>query len=358
MNRIESAFFNALQHYIAGQPLSEELFDLTTEEWRDLHKLSRNQGVLALVFDTLKDISSRIPAPIRLQWAYGAIQIEERSEKQWYLAKEISEEFRKHNIQPVVLKGFAFSKYYLTPKHRECGDFDCYLMGAFEQGNKIAEKLGAHVRFDDYKHSHINYKGLMVENHKFCTAIRGPKVNKQFEIYLQQLLRAKDGGLTPLNDSSIYAPSPTFNALFLIRHTMVHFLYEGIKIRHILDWACFIKSEKDNIDWDTVWYWCKVLHLGNFVNLLNAAVNKYIGIDLDGDVGQNNSNVERFMRSILYDDTAVYNNKYSSIWHQRYAIVKNMITSRWKFSEVYEKSLVLELLKSAIYAIFEKHPQL
>ena len=34
MNRIESAFFNALQHAIAGKPLTEALFTaLTAEEW-------------------------------------------------------------------------------------------------------------------------------------------------------------------------------------------------------------------------------------------------------------------------------------------------------------------------------------
>ncbi len=359
MNRIESAFFNALQHSIAGLPLSEELFvGLTADEWRSLHKLSRNQGVLALVFDALKDINNLIPAPIKLQWAYGAIQIEDRSDKQWHLADEIGREFCKHNIKPVVLKGFALSKYYPNPKHRECGDFDCFLPGGFELGNRIAEQLGAHVRFDDYKHSHINYKGLMIENHKFCTAIRGPKINKQFEIYLQQLLQSENGGLTQLNNSSIYTPSPTFNALFLIRHSMVHFLYEGIKIRHILDWACLIKSEKKNIDWDIVWHWCDLLHLGNFLDLLNATVGKYIGIDIECRHAQSAANIDKFMQGVLYDDTAVYNNAYATIWHQRYAIAKNMVTTRWKFSDVYKKSLILELLKTAMYALFEKHPKL
>ena len=359
MDRIKSAFFIALQHSIAGHPLSEELFvGLTTDEWRDLHKLSRNQGVLALVFDALKDLGSQIPAPIKLQWAYGAIQIEDRSDKQWRLADEIGQEFCKRGIKPVVLKGFAISKYYPNPKHRECGDFDCFLMGEFEQGNKIAEQLGADVRFDDYKHSHINYKGLMIENHKFCTAIRGAKINKQFERYLQQLLHSENEGLTKLNNSSLFAPSPTFNALFLLRHTMVHFLYEGIKIRHILDWACLIKSEKDNINWDIVRHWCNLLDLEKFLDLLNATVSKYIGINIDSQHTQNDEHIDRFMHGILYDDMAVYNKSYPTIWHQRYAIAKNMIATRWKFSEVYKKSLTLELLKTTMYALFEKHPKL
>ena len=360
MNRIELAFFNALQHTIASKPLMKELFaSLTVAEWVELHKISRNQGVLALVFDALKDVHADIPSKLKLQWAFGAMQIEEKSDKQWHLANELCAEYGKRGVNTIVLKGFALSRYYPNPKHRECGDFDCFLLGEFEQGNRIAEQLGAKVRFDDYKHSHIHYKGLMIENHKFCTSIRGPKINKQFEVFLQGLLTKENCGGELLNSSSIRIPSPTFNALFLIKHTMVHFLYEGIKIRHLLDWACLIKAEGENIDWTVVDQWCKQLHLNNFVSLMNATVCQYIGLKLSCVVKPvDNRNVDRFVRSMLYDDTAVYNNTHSSIWHQRCAIVKNMVASRWKFSEVYKKSLMLELLKSSWYAVFEKQPQL
>lgn len=360
MNRIESAFFNALQHAITGKPLARELFvALTIDEWGALYKLSRNQGVLALVFDALKDVSAEMPPQMRIQWAFGTMQVEERSDKQWYLANELCREYGKNGIRTVVLKGFALSCYYPNPKHRECGDFDCFLLGDFEQGDRVAEELGATVRFDDYKHSHINYKGLMIENHKFCTAIRGPKLNKEFEKFLQQLLIDDSFGIKPLNDSSIYIPSPTFSALFLIKHTMVHFLYEGIKIRHLLDWACLLKGEGESIDWEVVNHWCKRLHLDKFVEMMNATVNQYIGLALPC-MGEsfNYSNVDRFVRSVLYDDTAVYNTTHASIWHQRYAIVKNMMSSRWKFSKVYNKSLMLELFKSSWYAMFDKQPKL
>ena len=360
MNRIESAFFNALQHAISERALDRELFsNLSVEEWGKLYKLSRSQGVLALVFDALKELSADMPHSLKLQWAFGAMQIEDKIEKQWQLADELCDEYSKHGIRTVVLKGFALSQYYPNPSHRECGDFDCFLMGDFEQGDRVAEQLGATVRFDDYKHSHINYKGLMIENHKFCTSVRGPKLNKEFEKFLQQLLLKDDCGIKPLNDSAMYIPSPTFNTLFLIKHTMVHFLYEGIKMRHLLDWACLIKGEGENIDWAVVNHWCKRLSLDNFVALMNATVNRYLGLKLPCmGTAFDYSNVDRFVNELLYDDTAVYNNTYASIWHQRYAIVKNMVASRWKFSKIYKKSLVLELLKSSLYAIFEKQPKL
>lgn len=54
-------------------------------------------------------------------------------------------------------------------------------MGQYEFGNLLAERWGASVKRDFYKHSHIRYKGLVVENHQFCTAIRGSRRAKDFE---------------------------------------------------------------------------------------------------------------------------------------------------------------------------------
>ena len=359
MNRIEVAFFNALEHTLTEKPLNRDLYmDLRGDEWIGLYKLSRNQGVLAIVLNALEAVVDAIPTKIRLQWAFATMQIEERNEKQWYLANELCNEYRKSGIKTVVLKGFALSRYYPNPNYRECGDFDCYLMGDFERGDRIAEQLGAKVRFDDYKHSHINYKGLMIENHKFCSPIRGPKINKRFEREIQQLLDEK-GGLTLMDGGAIYAPSPTFNTIFLIKHSMVHFLYEGIKVRHILDWICLVKHEEKNIDWSFINYWCRLLNLATFVDLMNAMANRYFGLELSYiGVAPDDKLVDRFASSLLYDDTSVYNNTYPSIWHQRYAIARNMIATRWKFSEVYKKSLILELFKTAMYALFEKHPKL
>lgn len=359
MSRIESAFFAALKHTIAEKPLNREVFlNLSIGEWESLYNLSRNQGVLAIVFNALGEVVDAIPTKIRLQWAFATMQIEDRNEKQWCLANEVCNGYSKSGIRTVVLKGFALSRYYPKPNHRECGDFDCYLMGDFERGNQIAKALGAKVHFDDYKHSHINYKGLMIENHKFCSPIRGPKINKQFERDIQRLLN-EEGGLIPLNDSTMYSPSPTFNALFLIKHSMVHFLYEGIKIRHILDWLCLIQSEGKNIDWSYVNHWCKLLHLSTFVDLMNAMANRYLGLELPYmKISPNDKEVGRFVYSILYDDNSVYNNTYPTVWHQRCAIMKNMVANRWKFRDVYKKSLILELMKSSLYAVFEKHPKL
>lgn len=359
-----STFFALLRLAVGTDQVGS--MQLEGVSWQRVYALARKHGVLAVAFDGLtklfeqnKEFAKSFPQSLKLQWINAAFHIEHRYDYSKAVCTELVDKWAEQGIKTLCLKGLAFSTYYPVPNHRECGDFDCYLMGDFEQGNRIAEQLGAKVRFDDYKHSHISYKGLMIENHKFCTSVRGPKINKQFEVFLQELLKREDFGIRQIGNSTIYTPSPTFNALFLIKHSMVHFLYEGIKIRHLLDWAYLIKGDGENIDWGIVNEWCKKLHLNNFVDLMNATLSRYFGLELPCmRYPLDYSNVDRFVQSLLYEDTAVYNISHASIWHQRYAIVKNMIDSRWKFSKVYKKSLILELFKSSWYAIFEKHPKL
>lgn len=63
----------------------------------------------------------------------------------------------------------AFAQYYPNPLHRECGDLDCYMMGKKEVGDKITVELGGAMEEAGYKHSHLTYKGLTIENHLFFT---------------------------------------------------------------------------------------------------------------------------------------------------------------------------------------------
>lgn len=355
---LEKLFFNTLQHSISKAPLLDsEFIALSDQEWKTLYSLSAKQGVRAIVFDALDGVKSSIPKAIKIQWALGAEQIEKRYLRQERLANEISDIFSQSGIHTIALKGLAISRYYPIPQHRECGDFDCFLFERFADGNKIAELLGAEVRFDDYKHSHITYKGMMIENHKYCTPIRGCHINKDFEKYLQSQLAS-----TPfeyLKGSSIISPSPTFNALFLARHSLTHFLYEGINVRHIVDWACLLKHEQDNILWEEFYRWCELMNMKRFVNLMNSFACRHIGIEISNpQIQLRDKELGKFVDNMLYDTNSVYNRPNLSLWQQRWTIAKNMLSNYWKFSKIYKKSLLVELTKSGFALLFEKNPKL
>ena len=47
---------------------------------------------------------------------------------------------------------------------------------------------------------------------------------------------------------NIAVPPATFNAIYLLRHAAVHYQKEGIAVRHLCDWACFLERHGHEID--------------------------------------------------------------------------------------------------------------
>ena len=330
--------------------------------WQSVYALARKQGVLAVAFDGLvkifeqdKEFAKTFPLALKLQWINAVLNIEKRYEKSQKLSTELVDKWAEQGVESVCLKGLALSQYYPVPNHRECGDLDCFLMGDYERGNVIAEEQGAKVERDFYKHSHIDYKGLMVENHQFCTAIRGSKLNKERERYLQELLVADNSQY--IGETQLISPCCDFNALFVTIHGFGHFLTEGIRLRHILDWAMLVKAEQENINWDKLYDWCNKSGYTRYLNALNAITVDYFGIALCDKAIVDRDFVEQIMRDTLYDGVSVFNQNYSK-WRARFAIIKSYINSLWKYHKVYRRSAIVELLRMACGFIFERNPKL
>ena len=335
--------------------------------WKFIFKMSAEHGILAIVFDGLEylinngliDEAMQPSRSTKMQWALNVMKIENVYGMQYHLANELVDVYANEGIKTVVLKGIALAELYPKSNHRPCGDLDCFLMGEFVKGNTIAHNLGAHVDLNHYKHSHILYKGFEIENHQFCTAIRGSKKAKKFESYLQHLLM--DEELISINKGNLLAPCPLFNALFLTIHSWNHFLTEGIKLRHISDWAILMANHVNDIDWEEFKNKIQIRDkkMLSFAECISIISHKYFGSPLP--VIFANSNMpdleEKLINSILYDNDTIFNKHYSK-WKTKYMLVKNALLSNWKYQSFSEDSSLLHTLRSILGFFFERNPKL
>lgn len=258
------------------------LFD-KTPDWKKIYKESSRQGVLAIAYDGLDRLIREgvIPAEkqpsrtMKLQWACNVMQIEQRYARQRHTAGELAEAYGREGIRTVVLKGIAVAQYYPREDHRPCGDLDCFLMGDYERGNRIAEELGAEIEDGGYKHSHIDYKHLTVENHQFLTSFDATNHGRRVEKELQRILTA-GGEPTPIGATRLLAPNATFTALFLLKHAQNHFLDEGLSLRHLLDWLLFL-HEGPKVDWRGLEDRMEWMHLRAFAGVMTAWCARYFG---------------------------------------------------------------------------------
>lgn len=355
MVRLSNTLFAVLRTALWGESLAHETFTyFSKEDWRLFNKLSAKQGVLAIVYDVISQLPAECQPPrdIKLQWALSVEAVEQRYQKQFSGAKQLCDLWSLEGVQTVVMKGFSLSKYYPIPSHRECGDFDCYLLdGKYEAGNIIAERHGAKVNREWYKHSQIFYRGMMVENHNLLVTTREGKSAKELNAILIEKLQ---GELRPLLGTKILLPPTPFTALFITYHSFSHFISEGITLRHMCDWACFLKAEQHNFNWDEFYALCKRFKFDKFVDLSNEIITKYLGVDLDNkEILCESPYTKKVLNDILYEDSKVFSNGKSK-WHKRFKLIKNMFSYRWKHRDIAQSSSVRYFLSIVSGYLFKR----
>ncbi|WP_081584272.1 nucleotidyltransferase domain-containing protein [Alistipes communis] len=353
MNDRDSALLWLLRRSL-GSKTSENIAPLSSDRWKDIYQQTACQGILALSWRAVEQLpsASQPPRDIKLRWAYNAEQIRLRYRRQLAVATALASSYADEGIRTVVLKGLALSRYYPDPECRECGDFDCFLCGEYEQGNRIARALGAEVDDRGYRHSHIEYKGLTIENHRYCLTVRADRHLKRLEQVLQRMA-IDDFDAAFIRNTRLILPPPMFHALFLTQHALHHFLVEGIALRHLCDWGLFLKHEAENLDWPLFYEACRRNDMLVFANTLTAICVEKLGIDLPDRIVRDRRFMEPVWHDTLRNDNRIYD-KGLGLWAARWATLKNMYRHRWKYTTIYGRDYRKEIIRSVYGILFEK----
>ncbi|MBR7182694.1 MAG: nucleotidyltransferase family protein [Alistipes sp.] len=246
-------------------------------EWEALYNLALSQGVHAIAYDAMRKLPEEYQADIdlKVQWAYNVNHAEERYKKQLAAAQIITNTFARHSIQTMIMKGLSVAYFYPISSHRQFGDIDIYLMGDFEQGNRVVREKGVKVKYDFFVHSEFAVKGVNVENHLYFV---NPKVNATGEYIQKTLLELSKTTIPHPTVSGAFMPSAEFNALFLIRHSSWHYARECIRLRDICDWAMFLKANAEHLNTELVLKHLSASGLDRYAAILTDIANRYLGL--------------------------------------------------------------------------------
>lgn len=320
-------------------------------DWRNVLILAQKQGVRGLAFETLEllkqenaECGSFPDCTTLMQWYAQTAFVEKMFAQHVALAKDVVELWKQHGIRTVVFKGLAHSRYYPRAEHREFGDFDCYLIDAYgecayRQGNEVARKKGLMVDDGWYKHSHIAYKKLTIENHQYFTSARRGGTDLALHKYIVEAI-GNGSKLERLDGTEIYLLPVEAEGLFMLYHSLTHFLVEGINLRHFVDWACWIKTNQDKVEWKEFYSLCKRFRLDGFADVLNTIATKYLGVELnDKRIFADSEFAERTIDSALFDDSSIYN-RGKGQWYQRLHVIGNAFRYSWKYRDVAHYSMI------------------
>lgn len=219
--------------------------------WQSLYPIVFHQGVSAILLDAISRLPNdeRPPKSVLLPWIGQVALMEKMYAMHRKQISSLAHFYGRHGIRMLLLKGYGCSLCYPLPEHRPTGDVDVFLFGKKEEADELVEKeMGVKVLREYHKHSTFSYEGVEVENHaKFIDDV-SHKSNIRFEQILMTVLEREKCLQGPMDN--VLLPSPTFNALFLLRHTGEHFAANEITLRHVLDVGLFFKRYHSLIDWE------------------------------------------------------------------------------------------------------------
>lgn len=263
---------------------------LNTTEWDSVRDIAAKQGLLAVTFDGLNclsenDYATPLPLTVKLRWMGEVMQgYEQRYQLYKKAIAQLAGFYNSKGIRMMLLKGYSYSVNWPNPEHRPCGDIDIYLFG--KQKKADAEMVSSFrlqdsgFRIDNSHHHHsvFNWQGFTVENHYDFMNVHNHKSNAEIERIFKTLAN-DDSNVIQIEGEKVYLPSANLNALFLLRHAMAHFAAEQITIRHILDWAFFVKAHKQEVDWD--WLECLLDEFGMMpmYRIVNAICVEDLGFE-------------------------------------------------------------------------------
>lgn len=253
-------------------------------DWETVYRLAAGQGLLVVAWEGYMALFGKgaVPVPmpkrLKMQWYGASVGIEERQKRKFETAAAFAQMLHEEHIQTIVLKGAAYALYYPNVWSREYGDLDCYLGGDYQRGNELSAHRHAKVSDGGYKHSHIDYRGLSIENHRFFTGHNHTKTGIRTEYRLRDFFGREPA--EPIEGTRLYRPNRDFTALFLVCHAQRHFFYEGITVRHLTDWAQFLRAEQDKVDWGVVYQAMDALNMRKFADLMTGYCVFRLGLKL------------------------------------------------------------------------------
>ena len=246
--------------------------------WAKVMEEATRQGVQGLCFDALELLPAeqRPDKEVLLEWLGLVVRLEQLYESHRKAIDALSCFYLQNGIKMMLLKGYGLSLYWPKPEHRPMGDMDIYLGHCWQEADRlVSERLG--IRIDDGHEHHtcFTFQGVSVENHYDIVNTKVNESSRELEALFKRIVTF-DKPLK-MEMGVIYLPSPTLNAIFLIRHLGQHFAGAEATLRQLLDWGFFMQHEHENVDWELVVSTLRTVGIYRFFQQINAICVDYLG---------------------------------------------------------------------------------
>lgn len=234
-----------------GIGTSKDDFDfsvLTSDDWKEVVTESKAQTVALLCFDACDKIKDIIPKQIYNVWFNLAAKTLINNAYVLNAQQELNEIMFADNLDYITLKGCAAASYYPKPDKRTSGDVDFLI--SLPQQKQVEDKLisyGYSMELEQHERHRVFKKNRAhLEMHFEVAGMPDGSIGDIVRDYLKDATTQ----FTVDNIYKFHNPVPENHAVIILLHTAHHMIGEGLGLRHLCDWACFVNKTYNEPFWE------------------------------------------------------------------------------------------------------------
>lgn len=253
--------------------LSEEL--LKTVDWQEVLNEAKAQAVPIMSAESAAKYKKYISD--FSDWERTAVQAFSNNYRTALEEQKLNKIMGSHPF--CILKGMAAASYYPNPKDRCFGDID-FLIDNSEKSE--IEELLSRNGYKNWDKDHVCHvvfkKGYAdLEMHFEIAGIPygrpGECVRRFMKSALSETVQSEiDGFIFP-------KPKDIYHGVIILLHMQHHMLGEGLGLRHICDWACFVNKTKNEAFWAQLLDLFKEIGILTYAEVITKICSVYFHID-------------------------------------------------------------------------------
>ena len=270
MQRTKQQFLELLRAGLWGTPANAELFS-NDVDWKVIFRLAKEQTVSIIIADGIETLPKELWPP--REGLVKLMMLRVKTTQMHSLLNstisQIVEALNAQNIPSALLKGQGVAQNYRLPESRTCGDIDLYTgTEGYHKACEVIEKLNNDENYHGLEcthHMHLSLNGVEVEVHRHAGFFMSSRHNAIFQEWTRNNIDANFGKqelkVWDNNGTAINLPTPTFDAFYILQHTVRHMTTEGVGLRQVCDWAMYLHRYHSEIDTKELKKYLKIFHL-------------------------------------------------------------------------------------------------
>ena len=219
------------------------------EDWQEAYQLAEKQALIGLLFSAIEILNEKgetaiPPMSLFYQWTGLMLNTETQNKRLNEAAEHLTRIFKNGGLRCCVLKGQGIARLYQQPLRRQPGDIDLWVEGGRERVLKFLKD--SYFGLGKVVIHHVDARiidGVETEIHFIPVYSCNPFLHHRLQRYFRQ---HADEQFSNIDKELGFAyPILRFNAVYILAHIYMHFLYEGIGLRQIVDYYYVLKNLDD-----------------------------------------------------------------------------------------------------------------